>query len=86
MSMTVTSDGLGQRGCGQYGKVSKTVNSCVALRRIGRCSNSGNFATLIDNPPNGPSTLALARFPQKKVLEDELAIACRERRTAISAI
>jgi hypothetical protein len=58
----------------------------LALPRIRRCSNSGNFATSIDNPPYGESTLAAAWFSRKKVLEDELAIASRKRRTASFAM
>jgi hypothetical protein len=80
-ALGIASGGFGSlQSGGQPGKESKTVNSCFALLRKRRRSNSDNIATR--NLPDGASTLPSARFPQKKVLEDELAVACRKLRTA----
>jgi hypothetical protein len=78
------------------------IHASVKLAAIGKVSNLTRILFLrvrwqegrgirqlrnVDrNPPDGVSTLASARFLQKKVLEDELRMACRKRRTANPAI
>jgi hypothetical protein len=59
------------------------VGPAVGLGNIAHNKSAAAWAAGIGGTA---SLLTLARFPQKKVLEDELAIASRKRRAAGAAV